>query len=226
MAQSPDIAAKSEIGMIRIKGSGELKEAKIAMVWGDRLKPPSRSLQSIINLREGMMTWTDIPVTIVNQVRLGSPDIHKLPILFISTGEQFDLTETEKKNLRDYIQNGGFIVADGTMNDASGAALLQMVRDVAGNKRLEAIPSSHPIFQKPFLYDGAPRGSAESRQVVMPSNSPGRAALTDEVVGLSGVFINGRLAILYSPRGYYNVWNSGSGLKFGVNLIMYAIEGS
>jgi hypothetical protein len=190
------------------------------------LKPPAQYPRSIINLQEAMMKWTNIPTEIKSQVRLSSPDIHKLPILFISTGEQFDLTETEKNNLRDYIKNGGFVVADGSMRDSSGASIMQMVRDVAGNKPLQSIPLDHPIYQTPFLIGGPQPGD---NAPIQPSNSPGRIALTDEVVGLSGVFVNGRLAILYSPKGYYGKWNSAANdvsLKFGVNLIMYAIGGS
>jgi hypothetical protein len=225
-AQPPGYEVRGETGISRIQGSGDLKEAKIAVAWGDRLKPPTQYPQSIINLREAMMKWTNIPTEIKSQVRLSSPDIHKLPILIISAGDQFDLTEIEKSNLREYIRNGGFVVADGSMRDASGASLLQMVRDIAGNKQLESIPLDHPIYRTPFLV-GGPRGGENAP--IMPSNTPGRIAQTDEVVGLSGVFINGRLAMLYSPKGYYGSWNSvvnDASLKFGVNLIMYAIGGS
>ncbi len=225
-AQPPGYTSRSETGIIRIQGSGELKEARIAIAWGERLKPPARYPRSIINLREAMMKWTNIPVEIKSQVRLASPDIHKLPILIVSPEDQFDLTETEKQNLREYIQNGGFLVADGTMRDSSGASILQMVRDIAGNKKMESIPTDHPIFQEPFLIGGPPQGENIPN---LPSNAPGRIALSDDVVGLSGVFVNGRLAILFSPKGYYGRWNSESNdayLKFGVNLIMYAIGGS
>lgn len=225
-AQSPERSIRNDAGIQRIKAL-PAREAKIAIVWGDHLQPPAGNLRSIINLRDAMMKWTDIPVFIGSQVRLGSSDIHKFPILFVSAGAEFDLSETEKRNLRDYIRKGGFVVADAAMSTSSGASTLQLVRDIAGNKRMEVIPSDHPIFQTPFQLDGPPRGSESEWRVI--NESMGRIALNDDAIGLYGVFIDGRLAVLYSQKGYYSLWNDSSNdahLKFGVNLIMYAITGS
>ncbi len=223
LAQPADNSARRSDGIERIKVAPG-REIKIAVAWGDRLQPPSRYPRSIINLRDAMMKWTEIPVSIESQVRLGSPDIHKLSILFISAGDQFDLTETEKRNVREYIENGGFVFADGVLHSAAGVSVRQLVRDVTGNKRMELIPSDHPIFQVPFQLDGPPRGSEADGQVI--NETSGARVLTEEAVGIQGVFINGRLAAVYSPKGYYARWNDGSSvtqLKFGVNLIMYAV---
>lgn len=218
LAQPPDYAKRSAAGIVRIQNSGEYKEAKIAVAWGDHIQPPSNCSQSIINLRDAMLTWTKVPVAITGQVRLSSPDINKLPILFISTEGPAELSATEESNLREYIKNGGFVMADGNMS------VLQMVRNIAGNKHLEYIPASHAIYQTPFLTGGPIR---ERENVPMQTEPGGRMLLTDEARGLLGYFIDGRLAMVYSPTRYYVGWqrNNDAYLKFGVNLIMYAITG-
>lgn len=215
-AETPDLAVKSAVGIKRIQNQGNYREAKIAMVWGDHLKPPTDCPRSIINLREAMLTWTRIPVSIVNQVQLSSPDINKLPILIIAANESSELSEIEKKNLREYVKKGGFIVADGDLS------LLQMIRDIAGNKQIVRIPSDHPIYQTPFL-TGGPVLKGEAP---MQTDPGGRMILSEEAEGLLGFFIDDRLAAVYSPKGYYKGWQSNHDayLKFGVNLIMYAID--
>lgn len=214
-AEAPDYAKKGEVGMVRIQNQAAYKEAKIAMAWGDHLKPPTNCPRAIINLKEAMLTWTRIPVSIMGQVQLSSPDIRKLPIIIISTSEPAELSEIEKKNLGEYIKNGGFVLLDGDLS------LLQMVRDIAGTRHVERIPVDHPIYQTPFLTGGP----------VMNNNAPmqtepgGRMVLSEEAEGLLGLFIDDRLAMVYSPKGYYRGWqaNSDAHLKFGINLIMYAI---
>jgi hypothetical protein len=50
--------------------------------------------------------------------------------------------------------------------------------------------------------------------------------IVDEARTLEGVFVNGRLTVLYSPKGYTAKWNSienDAQLKFGVNIVVYAI---
>ena len=216
-AETPDYTKTSAVGIVRIQNQGDYKEAKIAMAWGDHLKPPADCPRSIINLREAMMTWTRIPVSIMSQVQLSSPNIHKLPIIIISTDNTADLSEIEKKNVRKYVENGGFVVADGDLS------LLQMLRDIAGTGRIERIPSDHPIYQTPFL-TGGPVLKGEAPMQTEPG---ARMVLSEEAEGLLGLFIDGRLAMVYSPKGYYKGWqdNGDVYLKFGVNLIMYAISG-
>jgi len=209
---------------------------RIAIAWGEQLRPPSRYPQVIINLKEAMMKWTKTPVTITSQFRIGSPDLMKQSIVFVSTDKQFQLTDTEKKNLRGYIAKGGLLVVDNATaemsNSQAGASLLQMVKDIAGSKRLESVPNTHPIYETPFKLGGPPLGSDIALTKVGEKIGADGAVqdskvLTSEAGALQGVFINGRLAILFSNKGYTAKWNDFTNdvqLKFGVNLITYALS--
>jgi hypothetical protein len=232
LAQSGnDLSSKGEVGIRRIETPENMKELRLAIAWGDRLKPPSQYQQAIINLRDALKKWTTIPVSIAGQFRIGSPDLMKFPIVFISTDEQFDLTETERQNLREYIRRGGFLVLDDAgshiPNSPSGAALLNVAREVAGEPLVQLSPN-HPIFQSPFLLDGPPRGNENTPFKISEVSIANRdfRVLSDEGEPLLGAFIGDRLSLLYSPRGYYAKWNDSRStpqLKFGVNLVMYAL---
>jgi hypothetical protein len=219
-AQPPDLTSEGKVGMIRVGSSPQMKESRIAIVWGDRMKPPAKYPLSIVNLKDAMLKWTKIPTEVMSHVRLGSPDVNKLPILIISTEDAFDLNGSEIRNLREYIEKGGFIFADG-----GSPSLRQMVADIAGEREIVPVPSDHPVFRKPFLFGGPPVGNRNR----LPVSESGRYPLSDEAAGLKGVIIDGRLAILYTDFYYYSHWNNDANdtyLKFGVNLIMYAIGGS
>jgi len=234
-AQPPGYRSRDDAGIDRSGPAAGGREAKIAIAWGEQLKPPSNSARAIINLREAMVKWTQTPVTIENQFRLGSSALMNMSVVFISTTEQFQLTETEKKNLRDYISKGGMIVADDAgasmPNSQSGASLRQMIKDIAGSRRLEPIPSSHAIYSTPMMLGGPPRGSDTAMTVVgkiiQPDGTKNEMGVrANEARSLEGITINGRLAIVYSPKGYTPKWHEGMDdptLKFGVNLITYAL---
>ncbi len=217
--------------------------AKIALAWGEQLKPPTKYSRFIINLRDAMTKWGGTPVEIASQLRIGSPDLMKLTVLFISADEAFEINDTEKKNLQNFIAKGGLIVLDDAAanmpNSASAASLQKMIKQIAGSKRLEPVPNTHQIYKSPNELGGPPQGSDTSMATVQSysardanGNAVGEPK-DSKVKGLSasslqGVFIDGRLAILFCVKGYTPKWNANSDndpqLKFGVNLITYGIS--
>ena len=225
-------------------GSSARGGAKIALAWGEQLKPSSQYARFVINLRDAMTKWGGSSPEILGQLRIGSPDLMKLTVLFISTDQAFEITDTEKKNMQSFIAKGGLIVVDDAAanmpNSASAASLQKMIKQIAGSKRLEQIPNSHEIYKIPNALGGPPNGSDNTMAVVQSLSGKteiGSATtnkIDDSVVkgasasNLQGVTINGRLAILFCTKGYTPKWNALSDndpqLKFGVNLIVYAMS--
>lgn len=212
-------------------------EARIALAWGENLKPPSKYSRFIINLRDAMAKWSMTPVAIQSNFHISSPDLMKMTVVFISADRQFELSKAEIKNLKEYLSKGGFIVADdagaGMSNSPSGASLRKMIQQVAGGKHLSPVPNSHEIYSSPLALGGPPQGSDASMQTVGEFVSSDGEVLESKVMGseagsLQGIFLNGRLAILYCNRGYTPKWNADSNnqpqLKFGVNLITYGMS--
>jgi hypothetical protein len=234
-AQPPGYSSRDDFGARQTTAPGG-HEARIAIAWGDQLKPPSQYSRAIINLKEAMAKWTQTPVAIEGQFRLGSTALMNMTVVLISTTEQFQLTETEKKNLRDYLAKGGMLVVDDAgasmPNSQSGASLRQMIKDIAGSRRLEPIPSRHTIFSSPMMLGGPPQGSDTAMTVVgqkvqADGTKVDVAVRANEAGSLEGITMNGRLAIVFSPKGYTPKWHQGTDdptLKFGVNLIMYALN--
>ncbi|MHB9030171.1 MAG: DUF4159 domain-containing protein [Candidatus Latescibacterota bacterium] len=207
-AQPRDDFQKGATGIIRVKARpGDLPEARIAAIWGERFKPP---VTSIIDLREAIATWTEVPVTILKPHYASSPDIQKLPVIFIHEQNLYEISPAERRNLREYIEKGGFVVAYGV------APLQEIFSDISGGRTIEPLSPDHPIFCTPF-----PLGTPKLNGVITypQNNDPVQETFLLEEAGFRGVFIEDRLAVLYSPLGY-----SGDYSKFGVNLVMYALE--
>jgi hypothetical protein len=231
LAQPPGYS--SEEGGAGVQSTGNVT---IALAWGEQLNPPPDGSRAMINLMEAMKKWEKIPVTVTKQFRIGSSDLMRQSVVFISTDTQFQLTETELNNLKEYVNGGGFLVVDNGQadlpNSQAAASLVQMVKDIAGSNRFEPVPATHPIYQTPFKLGGPPQGSDTSLKTVGKMYSQDGTEHESKVLGdnkqfLEGIFIKGRLAILYSPKGYTARWKSISSdaqLKFGVNLIMYALS--
>ena len=232
-AQPPGYSSDSD----NSGGSSARGNAKIALAWGEQLKPPAKYSRFIINLRDAMAKWGSSPVDITGQLRIGSPDLLKLTVLFISADEAFEINDTEKKNLQSFIAKGGLIVVDDAAasmpNSASAASLQKMIKQIAGSKRLEPVPNDHEIFNSPNALGGPPKGSDTAVAIVGEKvDASGASHPTgvdaNNAGSLQGVFINGRLAILFCVKGYTPKWNANSDndpqLKFGVNLITYGIS--
>lgn len=236
-AQAPGYSSRDEFG-IGAAASIEGREVKIAAAWGQQLRPPEQYPRAVTNLGNAILKWTGLPVSVESQFRIENASSEKAAVLFVMADKQFQLSPTEKSSLKKYIAGGGFLVLDdagaGLANSPSGASLRQMVKDIAGGRHLEPVPPEHAIYTTPFPLGGPPQGSdgavtvTGTKQIL---NSDGTTSAADvftwgkEAAALEGVFIDGRLAILYSPKGYTPKWDDDANdpqLKFGVNLISYA----
>ena len=102
---------------------------EIAYAWGEMFSPPKSCPRSIINLKEAMNRWTNIKTEIRQNILMGEPDLLKMPFVFLSTNNNFDLTKTEQANLRKFFENGGFLFADNPRPDRDnpGAASLKKI---------------------------------------------------------------------------------------------------
>jgi hypothetical protein len=211
------------------------KEIKIGMAHGGELKPPLNFTRALNNFKEAMQKWAEIPVGLEYRAMLGSPDFMAIPVLFISTEQPFQLSEMEKQNLKGFISRGGFLVVDdaaaNTPSSPSGACLRQMIQEISGSRKLEVIPNDHLIYQDPFALGGPPLVDHTKTTVerigtpVWSTTNKTKAAQKDY---LEGIFIEGRLSIVYSSKGYFMRWcqnfSENPCLKFGVNLITYGLE--
>lgn len=151
------------------------------------------------------------------RIKLGSDNVFETP-LCIFTGEgKFTLNEAERKNLRQYVMNGGFIiVSPGCSDEKWNAAFQRELAAVFPGHPLEPLSMDHELF---------------SMIHTITSLDAGRRA---GLIKLQGITVNGRLAILYSPEGLNNARNAkgccccgGNELRnsreINVNALVYAL---
>ena len=202
-------------------------------VWGAELKPLRRP---VMGLYEAMLRYTNIKPRLDYHLVLSSPDIFKFPFIYITTEDGFELTPPEKKLFREYLEKGGFAVLDnGFPQDQAGgaeASLRQMlwdVKDALGSAAFIAIiPIDYPLYHCFFdFFDGPPLGA----ELVSPGVFGIEKIVLDPVLHpvpfLEGLWINNRLAAVYSDKGYGLRWSQMTDnipqLKMGVNMVVFAL---
>jgi hypothetical protein len=98
----------------------------------------------------------------------------------------------------------------------------QEIGRIFGQKALQKIPNTHPIYNSFFEFEGPPTTSFEL-------NGWGDDLVHDY---LKAVTVNGRIGILYSNKDYGCEWDydfrnkrwlAEDNTKFGVNIINYAL---
>ena len=228
-AQTNPERVRSEVFIDQADKQNITGQTEIAFAWGELLDPPQNLIRGVINLKEAMNRWTEITTNINEHVLLSNPYIMNMPFIFVSTNRVFDLTETERKNLRAYFDNGGFMFLDNSQPvsdfSASGASLQKLLKDVIPNVRFAPVPNSHEIYHSFFDFDDGPPRGAELG--LIPTRDPTMYVRSKERYFLEGAWRNDELVAVYSDKGYIVKWNDTSNnepqLRMGVNLIVYAL---
>ncbi|MFN1836149.1 DUF4159 domain-containing protein [Balneola sp. MJW-20] len=182
---------------------------------GDWYNDPS-SLSNLISFTRGR-----VPVSISSEykdVSLGSVEIHSYPFLFMTGHGNITVNDSEIRNLRSYLDNGGFLYID----DDYGLDefIRPILKEVFPDEELIEIPFDHPIYHQVFDFDqGVPKIHEHDNK-----NPRGY-----------GLFRDGRLVVYYT-------WESNLGdgwadpevhndppevrqmaLRMGANILVYAL---
>jgi hypothetical protein len=89
-------------------------------------------------------------------VEPGSPDLLSYPFVHMTGHGNVVFSETEVLNLRNYLLAGGFLHIDD--NYGMDQYIRKEIKKIFPNNNLVEIPSSHSIFQKPFVFaNGLPK---------------------------------------------------------------------
>ncbi len=149
------------------------------------------------------------------RVQLGQDEVFNTP-LCIFTGEgDFVLKDSERSNLRKYLENGGFILASpGCSNAQWNTAFRRETALALPGYEMKQIPMEHEIFSTVHKISSV--------------------IVKGKTTYLNGIFINGRLAMVYSPEGLNNASNAKGccccggaeitdPIKVNVNAVAYAL---
>jgi hypothetical protein len=177
------------------------------------------------NLIDSVARYTTIDVAPTGViVPLGSRDLFKYPLVFLTGHLPVRFSDVEKSTLREYTRRGGLLFIDDHNHDIDGEFHRTAWEEIAATlEPLRDLPNNHEIYRSFFTFaDGPPTTSHEL-------NGWG-----DNLVHkhLQAVQRNGRIAVLYSSKDYSSEWNyhpdnkrflSVDNTRFGVNLVVYAL---
>jgi hypothetical protein len=89
-------------------------------------------------------------------VEPGSPDLFSYPFLHMTGHGNVVFSDSEVKNLNNYLLAGGFLHIDD--NYGMDQYIRKEIKKIFPNIELIEIPANHAIFQKPFLFtSGLPK---------------------------------------------------------------------
>lgn len=182
---------------------------------GDWYNDPS-SLKNLIRF-----TNQQVPITINSKyedVALGSTEIHSYPFLFLTGHGTITANNSEVRNLRTYLENGGFLYVD----DDYGLDehIRTLLKQAFPDEELIELPFNHPIYNQVFEFKGG------LPKIHEHDNESPRGY---------GLFLNGKLIVYYTYES-----NLGDGwadpevhsnppdirqkaLQMGANILVYAL---
>lgn len=198
------------------QSNGAIKLARIKYRGGgDWYNDPS-SLKNLIEFVN-----RGVPITITteyNDIALGSRELHKYSFAFLTGHGTISINRAEATNLREYLDNGGFLYVDDDYGLDDN--FRKMLEQVYPDEELVELPFDHPIYHQVFDFpDGLPK-------IHEHDNKPPQGF---------GLFRNGRLVVFYTYEsnladGWANpeVHNDPEplrqkALQMGTNILVYAL---
>jgi hypothetical protein len=115
-------------------------------------------------------------------VKLGEREVFRFPFAVMTGEGAFTLSEEERKNLKSYLEKGGFLLASaGCSSKDWGDSFVRELKAVFPDREMEQVPLTHPLFRTVF---DIPK--LETKQ---------------EDAHLSGLTIGGKIVVVYSRDG-------------------------
>ena len=157
-------------------------------------------------------------------VPLGSADLLRYPLVYLTGHLPLRLAEQERRSLRDFIERGGMLFVDDHNHDIDGAFHQSATEEIGrAVGPLAELPNDHPLYSAFFDFPDGP-----------PTTSHELNGWGDNLVHkhLLAVQRNGRIAVLYSSKDYSSEWNyhpetkrfySVDNTRFAVNIVVYAL---
>jgi hypothetical protein len=208
----------------------------LALAWGNDWGPATP--RAIAELVEAINLRTRIRAEVDPHLDLGSAKIFRAPFIYMSVGDAFLPTKSELANFKEYLRRGGFALVENANPwmeySPAEASLRQMLKDALGvYGRFRIIPKDHPIYHSFYDFDdGPPPAVRPAARTPEDLETFDIAAFQPDAPYLEGIFIDGRLAVVYSNKAYGTAWENEyrnePQLRMGINMVVFALlqEGS
>ena len=192
---------------------------------------------ALSNLLSHLAKVTNLPVDIATPIYSSTdPAIHELPILFLHGRRNFQWTNPQRDAIREFLERGGFLLADSICGSAEFARSLRTeLARILPEQPMRPIPSDHPIFTAAFR--GYTIRNVAVRRPVQRVNATEslRVRQVDEPPTLEGITLDGRLIVVFSPLDISCAlenhpsleclgYERDDAVRIGVNAILYAMQ--
>lgn len=149
-------------------------------------------------------------------VKLASDEVYGFPLIIMTGEGAFQLPDAERKNLRQFIERGGFLLASaGCSSEEWDRSFRREMALVFPDRSLAALGMEHPVFHT--VHD--------INQLEAKHGTP---------KPLEGISFNGRLGVIYSQDGLNDTANTQGccccggneiygAAKVNVNILVYAV---
>ncbi|MGF1670536.1 MAG: DUF4159 domain-containing protein [Balneolaceae bacterium] len=202
--------------ILHAQDNGEFKIARIQYSGGgDWYNDPS-ALTNLIRF-----TRQHVPVTIsdsYDDVQIGSRDLFNYPFAFLTGHGTIATTQSEIENMRNWLDNGGFLYIDDDYGLDEYAR--RLIKNLYPESELIELPFTHAIYNQVFeIKDGLPK--VHEHNGLPPQ-------------GLA-VFHEGRMVIFYTyESNLADAWTNPEvhnpppalrekALRMGANILVYAL---
>lgn len=189
-------------------GKGAKKAAKSARAAGSKLKPDPRNepprgedasrvqvanliyagVKSSVCFSDHFLRLAETESSIstsrrFHAVKASDKELFKYPFVIMTGEDAYKLLESERKNLKKFLESGGMLLASAGCSSSSWDRSFRVeISKMFPKKSLKAIPLTHKLFKTVF----------EIKKIKTKHGKP---------KPLEGLEINGRLAVVYSPDG-------------------------
>ena len=179
-----------------------------------------------IILRKKLAELTNINVSMEPKVvRLGDFDeLCRYPFVFMTSEGFFKLPEKEEKNLREYLERGGFILSDdcvyGGREDRFFRCYRELINSLFPENPMRHIPADHEIYH---IYYDFPQGSPHMQGIRLHEGKPGAWGLFEPGTGRIMTYADpGDLHCGWMMR-FFGARNI-EAVKMGINIIIYFLS--
>jgi len=224
VAEAEDAEAKLDLSNVKLAAdedglTGELTYSLVVGTYYEWNTDPTAvpGLFSELNKATGIKARVDF-----STVSLDGDGLFGNPMLIMTGNRFFSLSDEEIANLRRYLRAGGFIYAD----DCGGAdwSFRHMIKRLLPDQELVELSPDHAVFSSWYKLNGVPK--------ILDLYGGDAKAF--------GVFIDGRLAVLYTydtdiPCGWEKNPDGSfvhlltpekheQSMKFGINVVMHVLQ--
>ncbi len=168
-----------------------------------------------------------------NPVKLDDPDLRLFPFLYAVEVGYMELSEDERRGLRNYLLAGGFLIVDDFWGSWEWANFEREIRQVLPEFPIRDIPLDHPVLhvfyevdevvQVPNVGQGRNGGPTWEKDGYTPML---RGIMDDDGRLMVAIVHNSDLgdAWEWAEDPYYPIRFSNFAYQLGVNLIIYAMS--